>query len=122
MPMSPTGAWCSNTSPACSATRTLPRCIASSASSRVDRRLAEPAVHRFDLVRVSGVDTAPLQLRRRRQEFAVRQPLLADERELLDLLDLSELLVDLVDAPLHFVAHFRVGREVAQRRAAAAVF
>ena len=70
------------------------RCLTPTADTRSP---AEPdtsvsVVHRLDLLGVPRMDAAPLQLRRRGQHVAVGQPLLAEHREALDLLDLRELL------------------------------
>src|ERR1039457_6297432 len=56
-------------------------------------RSAARGVHRVDLVGVLGVDPATLELHRRGELLGIGEPLVAQHRELLDLLGVRERLV-----------------------------
>ena len=93
--------------------------LASPCASLRDRARASSLltrVHRLDLGGVLGVDAAALELHRRRELFGVGEPLLAEQRELLDALDVREALVRLGDVALDLGVHRRICRELGKRR------
>src|SRR4051812_17131338 len=82
----------------------------------IDRRRRLPGVERLDRLAVLLGDRLALELHRRRQLIAARQPVALDDDELLDLLDPRELRVGRVDALLDLLAHLVVVRERLERR------
>src|SRR5438270_10535797 len=67
--------------------------------------LALRRVHRVDLLRVLLRDRLALELHRRRELVAARQPVARDDRELLDPFDARKPLVGRVHGLLHRYAH-----------------
>src|SRR5919204_1455913 len=74
-----------------------------------------PRVHRLDLGRVLLADRLALELHRRRQLVAAREPVARQDRELLDLLDARELDVGGLDALADGGEHALVGGERLER-------
>src|SRR3954469_12235022 len=74
-------------------------------------------VHRLDRLGVTGQDATPLEFHGRRQRVAVGQPLLAEDDDAPDVLDVRETPVCLRHRRCELALHLGVGGDVGQRTA-----